>query len=312
MKPLLTALFLVGLPILSSTVYAEKAVGDIEILAQRGKGVVTQAAFVARADKIPKKFRLAALRDGNRVEDVLNTLLLRAQLAADARESGFDMQQIVIDRMQLAAQAELAEAWLQHYVEMQPNGDYEQLANEYYQLNQESMLTSARIDVSHILLSTENRSKEEAKELADSIRQQLSDNPEVFDELVMKYSDDPSVSSNNGKFLKVKKGDMTKAFESAAFALQPTEISYPVITNYGYHIIRLDAHIPPEKMSFEEVKDQLIEIERNQHQERIKGGYLSGLTSLDVKMTKEALEDMVESLFGDNYVDNPVRIDETE
>ncbi len=312
MKSFAIAILLVGLTLVSSIVYSDDSASNDEILAQRGRGIVTQAAFVARADRIPKKIRLATLRSGSRVKDVLNNLLLQAQLAADALEAGFDTEQIVIERMRLAAEAELAEAWLQHYVDMRPDGDYEQLAYEYYQLNQESMLTSTKVDVSHILLSTENRSKEEAKELADSIRQQLSDNPEAFDELVMKYSDDPSVSANNGKFLKVKKGDMAKAFEDAAFALQPTEISYPVKTKYGYHVIRLDAHIPPEKMSFEEVKDRLIELERDQHRGRIKRDYLSGLSSLDVNMTEKALEDMVKSLFGENYADYPVGINESE
>ena len=110
---------------------ADNSVNELEILAQRGKGVVSQQAFAARADKIPADLRLGALRDGNRLKDVLNDLLLRSQLAEDAREAGFDQEPIVIGRMQLAAEAELAEAWVQHYVAMQPAADFEALASEY-------------------------------------------------------------------------------------------------------------------------------------------------------------------------------------
>ena len=68
------------------------------------KGVVTQQMFSARADKIPADIREPTLRNGNRLRDVINGMLLRAQLAADAREAGFDQNQVVIDRMKLAAE----------------------------------------------------------------------------------------------------------------------------------------------------------------------------------------------------------------
>ena len=60
------------------------------MLATRGKGVVTQDEFAARADRIPADARVATLRNQNRLQDVINNLLLRAQLAADAKDAGFD------------------------------------------------------------------------------------------------------------------------------------------------------------------------------------------------------------------------------
>ena len=96
---------------------------------------------------------------------------------------------------------------------------------------------------------------------------------------------------------------MVKAFEETAFALEEGQISEPVRTNYGYHIIRLDAKIAPEQMSFDEVKTQLIERERKKHEDRIMQDYIGGLTSIAVEMTEEALEEMAEIQFGENYVD---------
>ena len=205
--------------------WANESLEESEILAQRGKGVVTQTTFSARADKIPANIRRSTLRNGGRLRDMINSLLLRAQLAGDAREAGFDKEQIIIDRMLLAAENELAEAWVQQYVDIQPAADYEALAREYYDLNRADMLGTAKIDVSHILISSKERSLDEAKLLADSVSVQLSDNPASFDDLVLTYSEDPSASSNQGKFNNVKKGDMVKAFENAAFALEKGEIS---------------------------------------------------------------------------------------
>lgn len=283
-----------------------------EILAQRGNGIVTQQMFTARADKIPADIREPTLRNGNRLRDVINGMLLRAQLAADAREAGFDQNQVIIDRMKLAADYELAEAWLQHYVDSQPEADYEQLARETFLLRQENMVSEPKIDVSHILVSTKERSDEEAKALADDVYQQLLSDPNLFAELVTKYSEDPSATSNHGSFKAVNKGDMVKPFEDAAFALTEGEISSPVKTEFGYHIIRLDAHIPPEKMEFEDVKVQLIETERKKHDERLKVDYLESLTSLDVHMTEEQLGEMVSRQFGEKYVPPQAKEDKSE
>jgi len=292
-----------SLMFLSQSIQATEYPGDSEILAKRGDGIVTQAMFTAQAEKIPAKSRLGALRHRGRLQDVINTMLIRSQLAADARKAGFQNEQIMIDRMQLAADAELAAAWMEHYVEMQPEGDYEQLAFEYYQLHQDEMLTSEKIDVSHILISMKERTQEDALELASSLYQQIEDDPLKFDALVSEYSDDPSAASNEGRFYDVEKGDMVKAFDKAAFALQEDEISGPVKSVYGYHIIRLDAHKPAEKIEFEQVKERLMENQRKGHGDRIKQDYLSGLSSLEVEMSEEQLAELITRLFGEDYVD---------
>ena len=134
---LFPTVFLVGLIMSTTLARAADDLDATEVMAKRGKGVVTQDDIYARIDRIPEGSRFAAVRDRTRLRDVINTLLLRAQLAADAREAGFDQEQVVADRMRLAAETELAEAWVQHYVDMQPEGDYEALALEYYQLHQD-------------------------------------------------------------------------------------------------------------------------------------------------------------------------------
>jgi len=301
MKPLLTLSLAIGLLFSLPGSWAADLGTEQDILAKRGNGKVTQQAFTARADKIPTQFRRGALRNGNRLRDVINALLLQSQLAADARAVGFEKEELVRERMRLAANAELGEAWLQRYVETQPAADYEAMAREYYQLNKASMLTQEKMDVSHILISTDELSDEEALELADSLSQQLTQNPSVFDDLVLKYSDDPSAAANKGQFIGMKKGEMVKPFEDIAFNLSDGEISEPVQTKFGYHIIRMDRHIARKSVEFEDVKDRLVEDARTRHEDRIKEDYLGGLTSLNVEMSEEALEKLVIRLFGENY-----------
>jgi len=285
-----------------SIVHSQDETGDPEILAQRGKGVITQSAFAARVDRIPADVRYRSLRDTGRFTDLVFSMLVNAQLAADAREAGYDKGQMMIDRMQLAASDELANAWLAHYISQQPPADYELLAGEYYQMNQQYIQTTPTIDVSHILVSSKERSDEDASALADSLYQQILQSPELFDQFVTEYSEDPSAASNHGKFKDVEKGDMVQAFELAAFALQSGEISAPVKTSYGYHIIRLDARNEPQLIEFEDVKEKLIEQQHKLHEDRTRRDYLSSLTSLDVDMTTDAMREMIIRVLGEEFI----------
>ena len=285
---------------------------QMDVLAQRGKGVVSQSAFAARIEKIPKEQRQSTLRDQSRLQDMINLLLINAQLAEDAREAGFETEQIVVDRMKLAAESELAAAWLDHYVQSQPAADYEQLAREYYLVNQDKMTSPAKFDASHILITTQERGENDAGQLADSLYGQLVENPLKFDQLVTEFSEDPKASSNKGKYKSIGAGKMVKEFEEAALALKEGEISSPVKSSFGYHFIRLDARIAPSKRSFDEVKVQLIDRQRKMHEDRLKRDYLSRLTSLDVDMTKEALDKMFRRQFGDEFFESPGSAEETE
>jgi len=312
MKLLTTLILIISLSGLFQALKADESNTELDILAKRGKGVVSQDEFGARAAQIPENFRTQVLRDRNRFRDILNNLLLSSQMAADAREAGYDQDELVIERMALAAEIELAAAWLQHYVASQPAADYEALALDYYQLHKYEMLSTEKIDVSHILISKNERSEEEALDLANSVYDQLVEDPSAFDELVLKYSEDPSAASNMGSFKGVKRGDMVAPFESKAFSLEPGDISEPVKTQYGYHIIRLDAVIAPEVLPFETVKQQLVDIQRNTHEDRIKNDYISQLSSLNVEMTQEQMEEMIRRQFGEDYVDPYTNSEELE
>ncbi len=84
----------------------------------------------------------------------------------------------------------------------------------------------------------------EAKAKADTVEQELK-NGTSFESLVLKYSDDQYSKNNQGKLEPFGAGKMTPEFEKAAFALKnPGDISAPVHTEFGYHIIKLTRKIP--------------------------------------------------------------------
>jgi len=95
----------------------------------------------------------------------------------------------------------------------------------------------------HILIGYKNQGvppsaaeKDSLKKKADVVRAQVT--PANFTEMAKKYSTDPSAAQNNGNLGVFEKGIMIPAFSTATAALKPGEISQPVETNFGFHIIQ--------------------------------------------------------------------------
>ena len=135
-----------------------------ELLAARGAGEVSHADFEARVNRIPPEMRFRVVRDTKRMDDILNSMLINAQLAAAAEEAGFQNDPIVQNRIQLAMREELARAWIEHVIDNAEPADYSAMAREQYTLNRDQFMTPTTIDVAHILVNLEDRSEAEALE----------------------------------------------------------------------------------------------------------------------------------------------------
>ncbi|MBU0460787.1 MAG: peptidyl-prolyl cis-trans isomerase, partial [Nanoarchaeota archaeon] len=98
----------------------------------------------------------------------------------------------------------------------------------------ENELIGEEVNAAHILISAENHNQSEALELIQAIQENAT--PENFAELAQQYSEGPS-SVDGGDLGWFGKGMMVPEFEAAAFALDANEISEPVKTQFGYHLI---------------------------------------------------------------------------
>jgi peptidyl-prolyl cis-trans isomerase C len=282
--------------LLASAALQAGEAGD-EVLARRGGAEITHQEFDARMMEIPEKDRATFLRDGSRLESLVANMLLREQLAVEARAAGYDEDPLIQAQLALAAQDRLAALWLEHYVDERDDADLEALAREYWVLHPQEFMSERTVDASHILVSKTIRSEEEAREKAAEILAAVRTAPDTFDALVMEYSDDPSKAENRGRFTDVGRGDMVKPFEDAAFSLAQGEISGLVESVYGYHIIRLDAEHKPRVKAFDEVRPAIVKQERQRHRDRVRNDYLNQLANQDVDMTEEALRKMLQRYF---------------
>jgi peptidyl-prolyl cis-trans isomerase C len=270
-------------------------------LAMQGDAVLTQAEIDAAFNKIRPEMRLPYIRNGEMVNRLISTLLSNRILAEEARKANYDQDPLIRNRQLLAAEKELADAWMEKVMREAPATNFETSAYETYLANPEAWKSEEKVDVSHILISSETRPPEEAEELVISIREQIIADPEVFDNLVEEYSEDPSKEVNGGRFPEVKRGDMVKPFEDTAFAMEVEgEISLPVETQYGFHIIRLNRRLPGVVPPFEQIKAQAVEHTRENYLKEYRRNYLRKLLSVPIEYPDGAIEDMVKRYFGEN------------
>jgi parvulin-like peptidyl-prolyl isomerase len=110
----------------------------------------------------------------------------------------------------------------------------------HYQRNQKQYTQPETRDVRHILVG------EKQKALADSLYDQVKANPKLFPQLVKRHSKDPGSKAQGGK-LTIVRGQTVAPFDQTAFLMRTGQISRPLKTQYGYHIIQALSNVKPAK-----------------------------------------------------------------
>ncbi|HKB82635.1 MAG TPA: SurA N-terminal domain-containing protein [Burkholderiales bacterium] len=134
---------------------------------------------------------------------------------------------------------------------------------KFYLESQSRYQTPEERRASHILIpaaaTASPEEKAKAKVLAEDLFRQVKANPKKFGELAAKFSKDPGSAEKGGDLGFFGRGLMVKPFDEAAFSMKVGDIVGPVETQYGYHVIRLDAIKPTQTTPLEAVRAQIVE-----------------------------------------------------
>ncbi|HEY2816035.1 MAG TPA: peptidylprolyl isomerase [Casimicrobiaceae bacterium] len=208
--------------------------------------------------------RAEFVASNKRIGDLLLQMLLRKTLATQAKNEKLDADPVNAARVSNEGDRVLAQLRVAQ-VDEAASAEFEakhasQLARarELYVADRDRYRAPEEISASHILFDAKKHSNEEARKLAADARARVVAGAD-FNVVAKEVSEDPSAQQNSGRLGWFTRERMDPAFSRAAFALkQAGDVSEPVQSGFGWHVIRLDDRRPPRVRPFEEVQDEIL------------------------------------------------------
>lgn len=251
------ALTLAGAGIGYAAPPAEKSSGanlQQEIVARVGDRTITLGEFNRMVPRDPKNpaARVAPAKKKAFLEQLVNQLLFLEQAKALK----------LAERPEVAARIEdaVADVLVNEYVNLEigqvPKASEAQI-KAYWKANPEQFKVPTQVRARHILVAVSDKVGEaQARARADEILARLKAK-ESFDALAAELSDDAASKARGGDLGFFTTGKMAPEFEKAAFALKPGELSAPVKTSFGYHLIKVEERREGFVRTFDSVREMI-------------------------------------------------------
>ncbi|NOS73610.1 MAG: peptidylprolyl isomerase [Methyloglobulus sp.] len=126
----------------------------------------------------------------------------------------------------------------------------------HYEEQKEQYSTPERRKISHILFAVNAKTDDKAA-LGKALKAEQDLKTKDFSALAAEVSDDKLTAKKGGDLGLFIVGSMEKSFEEAASALKAGEVSKPVKSSFGYHLIKVTELMPGEVKAFDSVKDEV-------------------------------------------------------
>ena len=244
---------------------APAATSDADVvLAENAQTRLTRADYEADLQRLQPQLREEFASDKKRLAAYLTNLLVVKTLAADARRDGVESDPQIQRRIALEVDRALADGQLRRLEQVAgkefdaKSAEFEVKAKEMYLVNKDRFRVPEEIKASQILFDTRQRKPEEALALANETRKKLVAGAD-FAATAREVSDDPSAKANGGEIGWFARERMDSAFSKAAFEMKNAgDISGPILTRFGYHLIRFEGRRPAEVKAFEAVEPQIM------------------------------------------------------
>lgn len=127
---------------------------------------------------------------------------------------------------------------------------------ERYEQMRDQLTTAELRTASHILLTQGDKDDDKLKENIDELKLRLDQGAD-FATLAREFSEDPGSATDGGDLGEVERGSMVKPFEAALFELTVGQVSEPVKTQFGWHLIKLHGVSGGETKTYEQARDEI-------------------------------------------------------
>jgi len=217
---------------------------DSERVVARAGGIEITAGDVALALEDPA-LQLSDMNAEERSQTVIRYLVDLRLGARAAGEAGIGETEEFARQLAYLREKMLLEEYMQREVDAAVT---DEAARELYETTTTEVEPQEEVRARHILV--------EEEEEAVAVLARL-DEGESFEDLAAELSQDPGSAPRGGDLDYFTQDRMVAPFAEAAFALEPGEVSDPVETQFGWHVIKVEDRRDTELPSFEEMRDQI-------------------------------------------------------
>jgi len=234
------------------------------VLIENGPIKLYRSEYEAELQKLAPEVRPGFANSQRRIAELLSRMIVQKTLAAQAEAAHLAEQpqfaaRVKLEQERLLAQLRIAEVEERAGREFDANREqFVARARELYLSDRAKYETPEQVSASHILFDLRKHSREEGQRLAAAARARVQGGAD-FNAVAKEVSEDPSAGMNAGRLGWFSRSDMDPAFANAAFALRnPGDVSEPVLSSFGWHIVKLEERRPAHQRTFEEVRDVIL------------------------------------------------------
>lgn len=178
---------------------------------------------------------------------VLVEYVIETQLMADAASAeNMDKATAFGERLAYYKRKALREAYFENKVK---NSISEAAAKTFYDDQIKGMKPEEEVKARHILVESEDQAREIKEKIAHGAD---------FAEMAKEHSIDPGTKDNGGLLGFFSRGQMVPQFEEPAFMLEPGDVSQPVKSRFGWHLIKVEERRKKPLPTFDEVKERIL------------------------------------------------------
>jgi peptidyl-prolyl cis-trans isomerase C len=213
------------------------------VVATVGGETITEADISFAAEDLQQE--LQQMPPAERKAFLVTVLIDMKVMAKAARDQQMDQTDIFKRRLQYLEERALRRAYFAEKIAVGVTPEAVQAAYDKFVAE---FKPQEQVHARHILVAT--------KEDADAVKAELATG-KPFEILAMEKSTDPSAKQNGGDLGFFQRGQMVKPFEDAAFAMNVGDISDPVESQFGFHIIKVEEKGMSQAPALEQVQAQL-------------------------------------------------------
>lgn len=279
MKRIVVSILCAGLLFSCTQKATEKTVQGGPFVAKVGSASITQADFEREMKSLPDYAQQLFEGEAGK-EKFLDEIIKKEILYQEALKRGLDKSPDFSRKLEEFKKLTLASQLLEKDV-MSKNKVTEQEVKDYYNKHKDDFTTTSQIRASHILVKTEAE--------ANNVLARLKKG-EKFEEIAKKESLDTASAKNGGDIGFFARGQLVPEFEKAAASLKVGELSGPVKTPYGYHIIKVTDRKAGPVVEFDRVKDVIFQRLSGERQKEAFDRYIAELRkNYQVEINKDVL-----------------------